>query len=149
MRCVKGSFTVELSIIFPFIFLILMVLLQFGLYFTYQIYASCIMQQSLMICESRRQQGAEPKAALGEAEAYVSQKMEEVPVQVLNLKMNQQKEWIEEVYQVELEAEYNLIIPLTWRSIQKKSRMDPVTFRNRIDWVWEKGKKWMQNWEEQ
>lgn len=134
----KGSLTVELSLLFPIIFLVLIILMQCGLYFSYRIYTQCRVQQSLMLCAEQRKQGANPDAAVGNAKQYLEEALKGLPVEAEFIDWNQTNRWMKEEYEVTLQARYSFIISLSWTVKQKKVWINPVNLRNRVDFIWEK-----------
>ena len=136
----KGSFTVEMSLLFPMIFLMLMICMQFGLYYSYRIYSQAVVQQSLLICTHQRQQGIRPEKAAAIAESYLQDQLQQLPIAVEAAEVKQSVNWLNEEYQAGFKASYTLFISLSWSETQKKEWMNPVLLRNRVDFIWEKGK---------
>lgn len=134
----KGSLTVELSLLFPIVFLVLIILMQCGLYFSYRIYTQCRVQQSLMLCVEQRKQGADPDAAVGNAKQYLEEALKGLPVEAELIDWNQTNRWMKEEYEVTLQVRYSFIISLSWTVKQKKVWINPVNLRNRVDFIWEK-----------
>lgn len=145
----KGSFTVELAILFPVMWLLLMVLLQFGLYFTYRIYIDDVLKRSMMICIEQRNQGAQPEEAMNRADAYLQQQLEPLPVQTETDGWQLTDGWLSEKYEVGLFAEYRMFASFHWTAQQKGDWRNPVLFRNRIDYLWEKGQKYEALWKDE
>lgn len=136
----RGSFTVEMAILFPLVFLILMALMQLGLYFSYRIYAKAALQQSLLICTDQREQGREPESAAALAEQHLAERLEQLPVRVEAAEVTAQAGWLKEEYIAGIRAESFFLIPLSWQEQQTREWRNPVLFRNRVDFIWEKGK---------
>lgn len=139
----KGSFTVELSLLFPLIFVILLALMQCGLYFTYRIYTVNAMEQSLMVCEEERKGGKTPEEAAASGEEYLYGQLERLPIELTAAEYTQSTGWLKEEYEVKISAKYTFIISLSWSAVRKEKVINPVQLRNRLDFIWEKGQQYM------
>ncbi len=139
----KGSFTVELSIIFPVIFLILIVLMQCGLYFSYRIFTWNAMHQSLLVCIQTRNEGILPEDAMECAAEYLAAELENVPIQITELEWDSSIGWLKEEYSVKVSAQYSFILSLPWSSVQVSKRVNSAEFRNRLDFIWEKAGQYL------
>ena len=143
----KGSLTVELAIIFPIIFLILVVLMQCGLYFSYRLFTWNAMNQSMLVCMQARNDGEPPETAVGYAEKYLEEELAKLPIQVTELDWQSSSGWLEEEYGVKISARYSLIFSLSWSAGQTSKRVNPVEFRNRLDFIWEKARQYLEQGE--
>ncbi len=139
----KGSFTIELSIIFPFIFLILIVLMQCSLYFSYRIFAWNAMNQSLLVCIQARNEGIGAEEAVEYASEYLEGQLEKLPIQTTALEWNSSIGWFKEEYSVRISVRYSFLISMSWSAIQVSTRMNPMEFRNRLDFIWEKARQYL------
>ena len=139
----KGSFTVELSIIFPVIFIILVVLVQCGLFFSYRIYALNAINQSLMICSQARSEGMTPEEAVQCAGEYLHEELDRLPIRIEEIQWEQSVGWLKEEYAVGVSARYSFVISISWSAFQKSNVINPVVFRNRLDFIWEKGRRYL------
>ncbi len=139
----KGSFTVELSIIFPIIFLILIVLMQCGLYFSYRIFVRNAMNQSLLVCIQARNDGMMPEEAVECAAGYLDEELGNLPIQITELQWDSSIGWLKEEYRVKLSARYSYLFSLPWSAVQVSKRVNPVEFRNRLDFIWEKARQYL------
>lgn len=140
----KGSFTVELSIIFPVIVFILLIIMQFALFFSYRIFAVNAMNQSLMICLQERNSGQEPDEAVQSAAEYLERELTKTPIQIEAVQWEKEVGWLKEEYVVKISARYSFLTSLPWSAVQKTTRMNAMEFRNRVDFVWEKGRKYLE-----
>ncbi len=139
----KGSFTVELSIIFPIIFVILVVLMQYGLYFSYRIFTWNAMNQSLMVCNQARNKGMQPEEAIECAAGYLDEELSKLPIQIDALNWERSTGWLKEEYVVKVSARYSFMVSMSWSAVQISKRINPVEFRNRLDFIWEKGRQYL------
>lgn len=140
----KGSFTVELALIFPIILMLLVVFMQFGLYFMYRIYTLNTVDQSLAICNRARQEKKTTEEARQLAEEYARGTLENLPIEITKLQCEVSSEWFQEEYTMVVEAGYSFVLELNWTAVGKSCVMNPVEFRNRIDFVWEKGQQYLE-----
>lgn len=139
----KGSFTVELSLVFPVILLILVIFMQFGLYFMYRVYTLNAVNQSLSICSRSRQEKKTAEEAAQSAEAYLLDALAQLPIEIIELQCETTMGWFKEEYTVKVTAEYSFIFKFSWTAVEKSCVMNPVQFRNRCDFIWEKGKQYL------
>ena len=139
----KGSFTVELSLIFPVMLMILVVLMQMGLYFTYRIYTLCMVNQSLSVYSRARQEKKTVKEAEQMAEEYLYDTLCLLPIEIQEYWCEGEAGWLEEECTVGVMAKYSFLFDLTWSNVGKNCVTNPVSFRNRLDFVWEKGKQYL------
>lgn len=134
----KGSLSVELSLLFPIVFLILIILMQCGLYFCYRIYTQCKVQESLILCEEQRKHGLDLNPAMEKAKKYLEESLQGLAIETEFINWNQTSSWMKEEYEVTLQMRYSFVITLSWNVKQKKRWLNPVGFRNRVDFLWEK-----------
>ena len=140
----KGSFTVELSLLFPIILTILIVFMQFGLYFMCRIYAVNAVNQSLLICNRARQEKKTTEEAVQLAEEYLYDVLKQIPIEITELHCDTVKGWWEEEYVMMVSAKYSFIFELSWNTVAKSCSTNPTEFRNRIDFIWENGKQYLE-----
>ena len=139
---IKGSFTVEIALIFPVVFLIVLTLLQCGLFFTYHVYSRCLAEQSVMLCIDQRKEGVEAEEAVQVAQAYLGEKLRRLPLQVETCSVVQENSFLQETYTATMEAKARMLISFTCQWTVKQTWMEPVLFRNRVDYLWEKGQQY-------
>ena len=144
----KGSFTVEMAVVFPVIFLVLFLFMQFGLYFTYRVYTLNVMNQSLAICSRARQEMKPKEEARQLAERYLQECLRLIPIEMETVQLDVQDGWVQEEYTARVSAQYSFLFDMTWSAVEKSCVMNPVIFRNRLDLVWEKGKQYL-SWYQQ
>lgn len=139
----RGSFTVELSIIFPLIFLILTVLMQCGLFYSFIIYSQSLAKQGLLLCAEERNQGINAEDALLQAEDFVKTRLEALPVIIKEIKSSKDVGWLSEGYVIEIVAEYRLFVAFSWEIKQEFIWTNPILFKNRVDFLWEKAHQYL------
>ena len=139
----RGSFTVELSLIFPVILMILVVIMQVGLYFTYRIYTLCAVNQSLSVYSRARQEKKTSEEAVQMAEGYLEDALGLLPIEVQELRCVADTGWLTEECSVGVTARYSFLFDMSWSAVEKNCVTNPVIFRNRLDFMWEKGKQYL------
>ena len=139
----KGSFTVELSILFPGLLIVLIFFMQIGMYFVYRIYTISAVDQGLVICNRARQEKKTTEETVQLVETYLYDTLVQLPIDITELKCEVVSGWFAEEYSIRVTAGYSFILKLSWNSVGKCSVMNPVEFRNRVDFVWEKGNQYM------
>ncbi len=139
----KGNITVELSLIFPVILIVLIMFMQFGLYFVYRIYTLNAVNQSLAICSRARQEKKSVEEATRLAEKYLNDVLIQFPIEITELQCETVTGWFEEEYIMVVSAKYSFMFELSWIVVEKSCAMNPVEFRNRFDFIWEKGKQYL------
>lgn len=141
----KGSLTVELSLLFPLLFIIFMFILQCSLYLFYRLYTQCLVQQSFMVCIEQRKAGESPELSMEGAREYLLEKTAALPLRIEKESWNQEDAWFKESYEVEIVLQYMALIPLSWTVQGKTVWSDPLQFKNRVDFLWETGKVLLEN----
>lgn len=138
----RGSFTTELALIFPVIFLVIIVMLQSGLFFAYRIYTFDVLQRGMLICENARNEGEEAENAMAAGKQYTEVQLQKIPIRIVDIRWDYECGWLEEEYTAAVQAEYSFLLSLPWQAQLKMEWSNPVQFRNRIDYIWEKGSKY-------
>lgn len=139
----KGSFTVELSLVFPVILMILIVFMQLGLYFTYRIYTLCTINQSLTVCSRARQERKTMDEAAQLGEEYLYDTLSFLPIEIQETWCETDTGWLKEEYTIGVTARYSFLFDMSWSAVEKSCVMNPVSFRNQLDFIWEKGKQYL------
>ena len=139
----KGSFTVELSLIFPVILMILIVFIQMGLYFTYRVYTLCAINQSLTVYSRARQEKKTAEEASELAKGYLYDVLNLLPIDIQDVQCESNAGWLKEECVMGVKAGYSYIFDMSWSSVGKCDATNPVSFRNRLDFIWEKGKQYL------
>jgi hypothetical protein len=141
----KGSLTVELSLLFPLLFISFILVLQGSLYVFYRLYTQCLAEQSFMVCEEQRRSGETPETSMQRAKEYLLERTAALPVQIEAANWHKEEAWFKESYTIKLELRYRFLISLPWTVQSKDSQINPVRFKNRVDFLWEKGKVFLEN----
>ena len=145
----KGSFSVELSLILPVILMILVVLMQVGLYFTYRIYTVCVVNQSLAVYNRARQEKNTMQEAVQLAEEYLCDTLDILPIEIQDSWCEVEGGWLEENCAIGVKVNYSFMLNMTWSSVGKNCVTNPVSFRNRLDFIWEKGSQYLKRFQDE
>ena len=145
----KGSFTVELSLVLPVILMILVALMQMGLYFTYRIYTVCVVNQSLSVYSRARQEKNTMQGAALLAEEYLYDTLSILPVEIQDFWCEAEGGWLEEDCTVGVTVQFSFMFDMKWSSVGKNCVTNPVSFRNRLDFIWEKGRQYLKRFQEE
>lgn len=100
-----------------------------------------------MVCTEKRQEGESAETAVTQADHYVEEKLQRLPIRVEAAEWEYSQDWLGEKYSIRITADYRLVMPMSWNVIQTKEWMNPVLFKNRVDYLWEKGKMYMKKQE--
>ena len=79
------------------------------------------------------------------ARDYLLEKTAALPLRIEKESWNQEDAWFKESYEVEIVLQYMSLIPLSWTVQGKTVWSDPLQFKNRVDFLWEKGKVLLEN----
>ena len=101
------------------------------------------MDQSLTVCVRARQEKRSAEEAVQLAEAYLNNKLAQVPIDIAEVQCKTRVGWFHEEYTMWVTARYAFVLELSWTTLEKSSVVNPVEFRNRVDFIWEKGKQYM------
>ena len=109
----------------------------------YRVYTVNAVNQSLAICTRARQEKKTVEETERLVETHLSNRIEEIPVKVEEMDCKADSGWFQEEYTLRLRATYSFGMKLSWVVIEKCCVMNPVDFRNRVDFLWEKGKQYL------
>lgn len=134
-RSLEGSSTVELALIFPISFLILILLIQMGLHLTFRLYADNAERQAALVCKEIRRKGGSMEDAAAIGDAYLKEKIEAVPCLSCEWEWQTQEGFLRESFTVSLWGNCRLMTGTSWHQEISETIMDPAVFRNRVDLV--------------
>lgn len=134
-RAAGGFATTEMAILFPVCFLILMVLLQSAISMSIRLFTFITQEQAVMVYEERRMEGMSTEEAVDAGEEWMRVKTEEIPGLRAAWQFGKEDGFLEEAILLDLDASYHALTTDMWQHRVKRSRIDPVTFRNRVDLV--------------
>lgn len=125
----------ELSLIFPISFLILVLLIQMGMHLTFRLYADNAERQAALVCREIRKTGAPMDDAVAIGDSFLREKLERIPFLSCEWEWQTQEGFLRESFAVSLWGNCRLMTETTWQQTVSEVYMDPAIFRNRVDLV--------------
>ena len=131
-----GSFTIEMALIFPGILVLLVLLIETGLWYRIRILADAGIQETLMICETARNKGY----SLEEAAMLADGWLEEMSGIAGNADHYWQvrESYLHEEVTLSLWGSSGSLFFLGYAETQKMTHPDPRRFKDRVDLICEK-----------
>lgn len=132
MKKLSGSFVTEMSIVFPVIFLALILEMSAGIVSLYALLNSVAAGESLMVAEEALKKGHKEDAAAALAKTYLEERCQ---VEGVFAEVDVQEDpgfFLSRLF-VETSGSSSFLSSLPWHIQQKKMMIDPTVFRNRVD----------------
>ena len=137
----SGSLTVEAVLLFPFIFLILIGMLQYGFYFTYKLWATCLCDQGVMLYRELCANEKNPNQAKEEVQKYVSEKLRKAGLTDLRVEISTEKTLLGSEVAIEAEVRLAFLNQIHF-SVQTEGEYRPQrAVRDLVELIQEAGKR--------
>ena len=132
----EGSFTVEIALIFPGILLLLVALIETGLWYRIRIRTDASLQEALMLVETARSRGYTLEEAVFLADGRLDESLEDTGD--FSRSWEVRDSYLKESVDLNIWGTYGSILPLSYRESQRLLHPDPRRFRDRVDLICEK-----------
>lgn len=129
-----------MAVIFPLVFLSVVLLMQLCLWLSLRVRTKAVCEQAMSVFAWQRQQGKNQEEACQAAEEYLEMALSS-DHQSFSWSWKLDSGFLQETDALYVTAEYSFLIPMSYQTVQKKQILDPVTFRNRADLLYEKLKE--------
>ena len=132
----EGSFTVEMALIFPSVLILLVCVIEIGLWYRVRIVTDTGIQETLLLVESFRSQGHPLEEATILADGWLEDLMGEIGDFSHDWEI--QDSYLKEAAVLRIWGSYGSILPLSYQDSQRICHPDPRRFRDRVDLICEK-----------
>ena len=125
----------EMAILFPLTFLCMMLLLQSAITLTVKLYTCLMGHQAVMLLEQALEKGCSSQTGMEAGDARLWETLGSVSGLEADWQWTKEEGFLEESFSLHIDASYNILTAAGWQQDITTRRMDPVTFRNRVDLV--------------
>lgn len=138
----EGSLSVEMAMLFPVCFLILILLMQTAIGMVWKIRMEVYAEQAVDVCTAMRQNGYSHQEAISIADDFLSDKVQGLPGLEADWNWNSEEGFLTEAFSLSVEVQTVVGMTGNWQILVEEDYIDPVLFRNRVDMVLEIIKGW-------
>ena len=135
-RTEEGSFTVEMALIFPAILLLIVMVMEIGMWYRIRIMTDAGIQEALMLIETARNRGYSPEEAVIFADGWIEEGMDGIGE--YSRYWDIRDSYLKESVSLTVQGSYGTILPLFYQERQQFYHPDPRRFRDRVDLICEK-----------
>ena len=83
------------------------------------------------------------------AEEYLYDTLSILPVEIQDFWCEAEGGWLEEDCTVGVTVQFSFMFDMKWSSVGKNCVTNPVSFRNRLDFIWEKGSQYLKRFQDE
>ena len=123
--------------IFPMTLIILLMLMQVGIAFSWRIHVHMVAQEGMMICRMRERQGASRQEAKAAADAYMSEKTSGRPGASASFSWSEDGSFFSDSLTLTAQGSCGGLLPVSFQTVVHDDEIDPVIFRDRVDLITE------------
>lgn len=138
----EGSLSVEMAMLFPVCFMILILLMQAAIGMIWKIHLEVLAEQAMDVCAAMRREGYPHQEAIGIADDFLSDRVQGLPGLEAEWNWNSEEGFLTEAFSLSVEGRSGPEAAGSWQILLEEDYIDPVRFRNRVDMVLEIIKGW-------
>ena len=135
-RTEEGSFTVEMALIFPAILLLIVAVMEIGMWYRIRIMTDTGIQEALMLIETARSRGYSLEEAVMFADEWIEEGLDGIGD--YSRYWDIRDSFLKESVTLTVQGSYGNILPLFYEERQQFCHPDPRRFRDRVDLICEK-----------
>jgi hypothetical protein len=108
----KGSLSVEVVLLFPLLFLILMTMLQVGFYLTYRVWEKSTADQGVLIYQDSLKAGDTPTQAVARTKTYLETKLSQAGLKDVSVTIEEKNAILYRTIHIRTEGRYSFLLSL-------------------------------------
>lgn len=140
----RASLTVEMVMLFPVVFLLLMMLIQTGLYVFCSIYETMLAERAVMVVRHALDEGKNSGEASALARTYLEDHTLNGAGITTSWTLTAEEGFFSDVYQADMSGTLDLLLPMKLSASAQTRYLPPSLFKARVDLIYEKGKQWLE-----
>lgn len=125
-----------MALIFPAILLLIVAVMEIGMWYRIRIMTDTGIQEALMLIETARSRGYSPEEAVMIADGWVEEGMDGIGE--YSRYWDIRDSYLKESVSLTVQGSYGTILPLFYQESQQFCHPDPRRFRDRVDLICEK-----------
>ena len=134
---VRASMTVEISMLFPIVFLLIMAVLQCALYLVYEIYAKALCDKGAILGQYWYTQGETAETCTEKVKAYMTEQLQNNPLRNPQAHAEIEETLFRKTISLAVESEYTLLFPMQVDAVTFGNLVKPASYKETMDLIWE------------
>lgn len=132
-----GSFTTELAAFFPVVIILILALMQMGMWFARRALVTAVSEEAVCLCGWGREKLLSQEEACALADEYLRSALSSLDTDDVSWYWEWDSGILKETMTLKVEGRYGLILSLSYGLKMEKDCMNRQRFRNRVDAICE------------
>ena len=129
--------TVEISMLFPIVFLLIMAILQCALYLVYEVYTKALCDKGTILGQYWYTQGETAETCMEKVKAYTTEQLQRNPLRNPQVYVEIEEALFRKTISLGVESEYSLLFPMRVEAVSLGNLVKPASYKETMDLIWE------------